>query len=207
MCHDIFQLHDRESYSHGWCVLAPPFSSGCHSWDVHVGHNQRWAVGVCLEPYRKKRYHHSGDESWYVEFCQDQYRAVSSSGLRWDEDDEETSGSDAEDEETSESDEGISVIETERSARRTVLSVNRKIRRIRIRLDLHRGQLSFFSDPDSSNTHLYTFPDTFKPCQCPGGNRLVLFPCIYNGDYIIDDGISLTMLQGTMEQEADRGTV
>uniref|UniRef100_A0A667WBX8 Tripartite motif containing 35-12 n=1 Tax=Myripristis murdjan TaxID=586833 RepID=A0A667WBX8_9TELE len=97
------------------------FSSGTHSWDVEVGENTGWVLGVTeMSPQRKGGLLR---RSWSVVFGDDEYAAMSTIGPVG------------------------------------FLPVQKKLQRIRVHLDLNRGQLTF-SDPDT-NTHIYTFTHTF----------------------------------------------
>ncbi|XP_062247557.1 zinc-binding protein A33-like [Platichthys flesus] len=54
------------------------FNSGTHSWDVLVGDNTRWLLGVAAEPVQRKGKEESG--LWVILFREDKYKALSPSG-------------------------------------------------------------------------------------------------------------------------------
>ncbi|XP_033505967.2 zinc-binding protein A33-like [Epinephelus lanceolatus] len=97
------------------------FNSGTHSWDIEVGDNTSWSVGVLAESFRKKTQKQYG--SWEMWFYRGEYSARSLPGPF------------------------------------TPLQVQRKLQRIRVKLDWNRGEL-LFSDPDTS-THIHNLKHTF----------------------------------------------
>ncbi|XP_071350679.1 E3 ubiquitin-protein ligase TRIM39-like [Trachinotus anak] len=109
------------------------FNSGTHSWDVEVGDNPYWRVGVATEAVERREPPQSG--LWRIMFYQNEYTARTSPDLT------------------------------------TVLSVKKKLQRVRVHLDWNRGKVCF-SDPDT-NTHIHTFTHTFTER---------LFPYFTNGD-------------------------
>uniref|UniRef100_A0AAZ1XV86 B30.2/SPRY domain-containing protein n=2 Tax=Oreochromis aureus TaxID=47969 RepID=A0AAZ1XV86_OREAU len=103
------------------------FNSGTHSWDVEVGDNAYWDLGVLAESVQRKGELWSG--LWRIELFEGKYSACSP------------------------------------SAPVTVLSVKKKLQRIRVNLNWNRRKLSF-SDPDT-NTHIHTFRNTFTEKMFP----------------------------------------
>ncbi|CAM5105032.1 unnamed protein product [Natator depressus] len=63
------------------CVLGcEGFTAGRHCWEVEVGGGRYWAVGVARESVRRKGWisHSPKDGIWAVEWCGDQYQALTS---------------------------------------------------------------------------------------------------------------------------------
>ena len=106
------------------------FDSGTHSWDVGVGDNKDWELGVLGEQPQMSERLQAG--LWRIMFFNTKLTAFSTSGSEQD------------------------------------LSLEKKLQRIRVRLDFDKGELSFH-DLDS-NTHIHTFKHTFTD---------TLFPYIY----------------------------
>ncbi|XP_020503406.1 E3 ubiquitin-protein ligase TRIM39-like [Labrus bergylta] len=73
------QLPDNpERIDDSWSVLSSEgFNSGTHSWDVEVGENTNWEVGVCEESAVRNRDINSG--LWRIEFFNYKYTAYTPS--------------------------------------------------------------------------------------------------------------------------------
>uniref|UniRef100_A0AAY4BK97 Zinc-binding protein A33-like n=1 Tax=Denticeps clupeoides TaxID=299321 RepID=A0AAY4BK97_9TELE len=99
------------------------FNSGTHCWDVDVGGNTDWRLGVMTESAGRKGAVCSRSGTWWMSYIAGKYY--------------------------------------ERSTPKpyTLLSVNRKLQKIRVTLDWDGGQLTF-SDA-VNNTHLLTHTHTF----------------------------------------------
>ncbi|XP_076028124.1 nuclear factor 7, brain-like [Genypterus blacodes] len=97
------------------------FNSGIHSWEVEVGDNGAWFLGVSTVSKQMKGDKLSG--LWVMEFFKGEYCAYT--------------------------------IPEEPN----LLSVKKKLQRVRVHLDWDGGKLSF-SDPDT-DTHIHTFTHTF----------------------------------------------
>ncbi|XP_065099764.1 E3 ubiquitin-protein ligase TRIM35-like [Paramisgurnus dabryanus] len=114
------------------CVLgSESFNSGIHCWDVQVGDNTYWHLGVMSQSAERKKSIYSRSRIWCVRYYSGEYFAVITSQTFLD----------------------LPV--------KTVLHVPVKVKleRIRVELDCDRGKLSF-SDP-LTNTHIHTFTHTF----------------------------------------------
>ncbi|XP_028848206.1 zinc-binding protein A33-like [Denticeps clupeoides] len=99
------------------------FNSGTHCWDVDVGENTRWVLGVMAESAERKGEVCSRSGICYMFYCAGKYTARSTPKPE------------------------------------TLLSVNRKLQKIRVTLDWDGGKL-LFSDA-VNNTHLHTHTHTF----------------------------------------------
>ncbi|XP_073670943.1 E3 ubiquitin-protein ligase TRIM39-like isoform X2 [Paramisgurnus dabryanus] len=59
------------------CVLgSESFNSGIHCWEVQVGENTHWALGVMNESAQRKRSMLSSSEVWYMAYVSGEYHAV-----------------------------------------------------------------------------------------------------------------------------------
>uniref|UniRef100_A0AAY4BK71 B30.2/SPRY domain-containing protein n=1 Tax=Denticeps clupeoides TaxID=299321 RepID=A0AAY4BK71_9TELE len=113
-----------ERFDYNMAVLGSEgFNSGTHCWDVDVGENTRWTLGVMAESAEMKGSVYRKSGIWYMGYYAGKYRAGS----------------------------------TPKPV--TLLSVNRKVQKIRVTLDWDGGKLSF-SDA-VNNTHLHTLTYTF----------------------------------------------
>ncbi|XP_064197209.1 E3 ubiquitin-protein ligase TRIM35-like [Anguilla rostrata] len=113
-----------ERFDTGWCVLGSEgFSSGRHCWDVEVGNEDYWVVGVAEDSLNREGavYLCPGGGVWSIEQDSGKYAVLTFPPK--------------------------------------VLTVQRRLQRVRVQLDWDRGEVSF-SDP-SNNTPLYTFKHSF----------------------------------------------
>ena len=110
------------------------FNSGTHCWDVEVGDNPDWEVGVMAESAQRKRKNKDENETkrWVVYHSNNEYMARS--GM-------------------------VSILRILFDRAVIPLTVEQKPQRIRVQLDWDRGKLSF-SVPDN-NKHLHTLKHTF----------------------------------------------
>ncbi|XP_027017119.2 E3 ubiquitin-protein ligase TRIM39-like [Tachysurus fulvidraco] len=72
---ELQQLPDNSERFEGYVSVigSEGFNSGTHCWDVEVGDNTAWAVGVISESVYKHRENLSRFGLWYVGFCNDKY--------------------------------------------------------------------------------------------------------------------------------------
>ncbi|XP_076120627.1 zinc-binding protein A33-like [Alosa pseudoharengus] len=167
------------------------FNSGTHCWDVEVGQNTLWAVGVMTESAQIKGDVASRSGLWYIWFSNGQYGARSPSqshtpyfsqrGLFGNKMAPHTLPQKSRPLGTTLGDvigvKHTGVVECSAPDRETPLSVHGRPQRIRVQLNWDRGQLSF-SDPDN-NTHLHTFTHTFTErvfpyFECPSSKIVPL---------------------------------
>ncbi|KAF7651472.1 hypothetical protein LDENG_00110690 [Lucifuga dentata] len=104
------------------------FHSGTHSWDVEVGDNRKWSLGLLVKSVERDGDRRLG--TWRIEFDEGNYKAYYSAPFS-----------------------------------STHLPVKTNARRVRVHLDVDRGQLSF-SDPES-DTLIHTFTHTFRGTLFP----------------------------------------
>ncbi|XP_063069942.1 E3 ubiquitin-protein ligase TRIM39-like [Engraulis encrasicolus] len=122
---EIQQLPDNpERFDFAASVLGSEgFNSGTHCWDVEVGENTRWSLGVMTESLQRKGNHTSTIGRLSLYYYDGAFLARATPQAY------------------------------------TPLTVQQKIQRVRVLLDLAKGHLTF-SDPDSG-TLLCTFIHTF----------------------------------------------
>uniref|UniRef100_A0A3B4Y457 B30.2/SPRY domain-containing protein n=1 Tax=Seriola lalandi dorsalis TaxID=1841481 RepID=A0A3B4Y457_SERLL len=131
------------------------FNSGTHSWDVEVGDNTHWILGVLEESVQRKRDIRSG--SWSICFSDGEYSAQL--GV------------------LEESVQRKSNIQSGLWSIWFIGGKYSKLQRIRVNLDWNRGKLSF-SDPDT-DTHIHTFTHTFTHNMFPiihTGDKVKVLP-------------------------------
>ncbi|XP_071765328.2 tripartite motif containing 35-28 [Centroberyx gerrardi] len=109
------------------CVFvmgAEGFTSGKHRWDVIVGDNPKWIMGVCRESVaRKKKFTVSTDRGvWSIGLSKGVYNAM--------------------------------------TPKRTVLVVEQRPERIRVKLNMDKGEVSFWDGGTAK--HLCTFTNKFN---------------------------------------------
>ncbi|XP_070978606.1 zinc-binding protein A33-like isoform X2 [Oncorhynchus clarkii lewisi] len=109
------------------CVFvlgAEGFCSGKHRWEVHVGDNPKWILGICKESVaRKRKFTVSTDRGvWTIGLSKGVYNAL--------------------------------------TGQRTVLVVERRPERIRVKLNMDKGEVSFW-DAGNGGKHLCTFTHKF----------------------------------------------
>ncbi|XP_076119272.1 zinc-binding protein A33-like [Alosa pseudoharengus] len=134
------QLPDNpERFDHFASVLGSEgFNSGTHCWDVEVGENTLWHVGVMTESLQRKG-DLSSTSGWWCVGCNGAVYGVCTAPQPL-----------------------------------TVLTLKKKLQRLRVQLDWDRGELSF-SDPDN-NTHLHTLTHTFTERVFPYFNGCRMSP-------------------------------
>ncbi|XP_041926766.1 zinc-binding protein A33-like isoform X1 [Alosa sapidissima] len=147
----IQKLPDNpERFDHFASVLGSEgFNSGTHCWDVEVAENTWWSVGVMEESAQRKGNISSRSGLWCVGYNGAAYGAARA---------------------PPHASTPITACATPQPS--TLLTVQQKLQRIRVQLDWHRGELSFY-DPDN-NTHLHTLTHTFTERVFPyfNGGRL-----------------------------------
>lgn len=114
------------------CVFvlgAEGYTSGKHRWDVIVGDNPKWIVGVCKESVaRKKKFTVSSNRGvWSIGLSKGVYTAMTND--------------------------------------RTELQVQQRPERIRIKLNIDKGEVSFWDG--GTATHLVTFTAKFEEMMFP----------------------------------------
>lgn len=109
------------------CVFvlgAEGFRSGKHRWEVHVGDNPKWILGICNESVaRKRKFTVSTDRGvWTIGLSKGVYNAL--------------------------------------TGKRTVLVVESRPERVRVKLNMDKGEVSFW-DAGNGGKHLCTFTHEF----------------------------------------------
>ncbi|XP_063068975.1 zinc-binding protein A33-like [Engraulis encrasicolus] len=65
-----------ERFRHHWYVLGSEgFDSGTHYWDVEVGENNEWSVGVMADSFQRKGDFSTISGQWFVNYYGGKYRA------------------------------------------------------------------------------------------------------------------------------------
>ncbi|XP_035528791.1 tripartite motif containing 35-28 [Morone saxatilis] len=121
------------------CVFvlgAEGYNSGKHRWDVVVGDNPKWIVGVCKSTVaRKKKFTLSTNRGvWSIGLSKGEYTAS--------------------------------------TPERTVLQVEQRPERIRVKLNIDKGEVSFWDGGTAKHlvTFTHKFEDTMYPILGPGLN-------------------------------------
>ena len=78
-CDDRQQLPDNPERFDNWVNVlgSEGFNSGTHCWDVEVGDNTHWDVGIMTEVAERKGQIDHWSGCWYVWYNQGEYRAIS----------------------------------------------------------------------------------------------------------------------------------
>ena len=123
------QLPDNPERFDYWANVlgSEGFNSGTHWWDVEVGDNINWDVGIMTEVAGRKGEIGNSRGCWFVNYNNVEYTALSTA-FPW----------------------------VFHSKAGSPIRVEQKLQRIRVQLDWNRGRLSFFDPDNDTHLYTFT---------------------------------------------------